>query len=369
MSLYEVLKASKLGGGVPNYWTELFARRMAGWTVSTITGTLPLTFTAKAGNAVDWTISGNDENGTENLFDIPDNTSIGYNNYYASAVLSADVISTISSYLSQHIYEEFSWYVDIDTTYTGSYYFSIVLFYSDGTYQSFQTTRHFTPSKTVVKIEMRVVYNNAEGVGLQYTFKNITIVKGSTAPDHYIPYQKGVGERTENLVEGVIEGSNIDDNGVIVMNTMYNMYVAKIVEGQEYTITTYSSFVYGFFRAFPTINSQSYNNSRIIGERRFTAPIDGYIAFRSTPSDTNIMLTEGIIVPPEYIPYGYQISLAVLQQGQTDKSYTFYIGDTPLTEGQQVSKTSTGQNIELFEGENVVSTTLYNKPDMEIKYK
>lgn len=46
-----------------------------------------------------------------------------------------------------------------------------------------------------------------------------------------------------------------------------------------------------------------------------------------------------------------------------------YIGDSPLTKGETVSKTSTGVDIELFEGENTVSTTLYNKPEMEIKYK
>jgi hypothetical protein len=48
--------------------------------------------------------------------------------------------------------------------------------------------------------------------------------------------------------------------------------------------------------------------------------------------------------------------------------YTFYIGGTPLTEGETVSKTSTGQDIELFEGENTVSTTLYNKPETSITY-
>lgn len=245
-----------------DYETLLFAR--AKGIIKSVIGVLPLTITAKGGTAADWVIEGNDDNGTESLFDIPDNTTIGYNNYYASAVLSPDVISTISSYLSQHINEELSWYVDIDTTYTGSYYFSIVLFYSDGTYQSFQTTRHFTPSKTVVKIEMRVVYNNAEGEGLQYTFKNITIVKGSTAPDHYIPYQQGVGEQR----------------------------------------------------------------------------VDGY-----------------------YVP------LTISQAGQPDKTVDIYIGDSPLTEGQQVSKTSTGQDIELFSGENTVSTTLYNKPEVKIDYK
>jgi hypothetical protein len=66
---------------------------------------------------------------------------------------------------------------------------------------------------------------------------------------------------------------------------------------------------------------------------------------------------------------GYYVPLTISQQGQPDKTYDIYIGDTPLTEGETVSKTSTGQDIELFEGENTVSTTLYNKPTMEIKYK
>jgi hypothetical protein len=58
-----------------------------------------------------------------------------------------------------------------------------------------------------------------------------------------------------------------------------------------------------------------------------------------------------------------------LDEVYNSHEYDIYIGDTPLTEGETVSKTSTGQDIELFEGENVVSTTLYNKPKMEIKYK
>ena len=46
------------------------------------------------------------------------------------------------------------------------------------------------------------------------------------------------------------------------------------------------------------------------------------------------------------------------------KDYTFYIGDTPLTEGENISKTSTGIDIETQVGENTISTTLYNKPVM-----
>lgn len=68
------------------------------------------------------------------------------------------------------------------------------------------------------------------------------------------------------------------------------------------------------------------------------------------------------------ITQGYRIPLQI-KQGATTKTADIYIGDSPLTEGETVSKTSTGQDIELFNGENTVSTTLYNKPTMEIKYK
>lgn len=64
---------------------------------------------------------------------------------------------------------------------------------------------------------------------------------------------------------------------------------------------------------------------------------------------------------------GYYVPLTISQAGQTDKTVDIFIGDSPLTEGETVSKTSTGVDIELFEGENTISTTIYNKPKMTIK--
>ena len=58
MSLYEVLKASKTER-FPDYWTLLWGRKMSASMIKTITGVLPLTFTAKGGTAVDWAIYGN----------------------------------------------------------------------------------------------------------------------------------------------------------------------------------------------------------------------------------------------------------------------------------------------------------------------
>ena len=87
-----------------------------------------------------------------------------------------------------------------------------------------------------------------------------------------------------------------------------------------------------------------------------------------TPTDiSDVMLVKGSTAPDHYVPYGFEIPLTISQAGQTDKTYDIYIGDSPLTEGETVSKTSTGQDIELFDGENTVSTTLYNKPSMEIE--
>lgn len=46
--------------------------------------------------------------------------------------------------------------------------------------------------------------------------------------------------------------------------------------------------------------------------------------------------------------------------------YRFNIGNAPLTEGQSISKTSTGIDIAAMAGSNTISTDLYNKPSMSI---
>ena len=108
MSLYEVLKASKLGGGAPDYWTELFARRVAGgWTVSTITGTLPITFRSNGTALIDYRIYGTADGAgveTENLFDpTATDTSKGYANnsviYYNGNVGASTAVWCVSEYL------------------------------------------------------------------------------------------------------------------------------------------------------------------------------------------------------------------------------------------------------------------------------
>ena len=71
---------------------------------------------------------------------------------------------------------------------------------------------------------------------------------------------------------------------------------------------------------------------------------------------------------PEFIPFGYEIPLVVSQQGQPNKNYDIFIGNTPLGVGESISKSSTGIDIEIFKGENIIDTSLTNKPEMSIKY-
>lgn len=250
-----LIKAEKMGY-FSDYETMLFAR--AKGKIKTITGVLPLTFTAKGGTAADWVIEGNDENGTENLLDISDKSITSNNDFYAEVSISEP---DIVSYFNQHIGDTFSFAFDIITEYSGSVQKEMVIYFADSTFATVRNNLYITITKAIIKIGIRARYDNPAGNGINYTFNHFMIVKGSTPPDHYIPYQQGVGEQR----------------------------------------------------------------------------VDGY-----------------------YVP------LTISQAGQTDKTYDIYIGDSPLTEGETVSKTSTGIDIELFEGENTVSTTLYNKPEMKL---
>lgn len=116
---------------------------------------------------------------------------------------------------------------------------------------------------------------------------------GSTATS-YEPYSNicpisgwtGVqGERTgKNLVFAKIERSNINANGTIQQGSRYDLHIAEVKIGKTYCITTQDEgAIYGFFTAMPAQGSVSYNGERIVTEiMYFTAPITGYVVFRSS---------------------------------------------------------------------------------------
>lgn len=378
MSLYEVLKASKTER-FPDYWTLLWGRKMSASMIKTITGVLPLTFTAKGGTAVDWVIYGNDENGTENFFG-------DYETFPSTHIAN---VNAWTSYDGGGLCQRVK--CEGNTEYTLSFANTSSLFrISASSTNDVPTANNPVIVQRLVNTtnsnsETFTTPNNAKFIIVQISYdeqellNSAMLVKGSTAPDHYIPYQQGVGERTENLFDAQAyevgkawnTSSNADRATVTLTVKPNTTYTVKVFE-------TVADLVYVGVKESADATTAVASQQTVNGTVTITTTASAYtlaIQLNKTAITLNdcqnckITLTEGSTAPTTYIPYGYQIPFIVSQQGQTDKNYDIYIGDSPLTEGETVSKTSTGVDIELFEGENTVSTTLYNKPTMEIKYK
>ena len=86
----------------------------------------------------------------------------------------------------------------------------------------------------------------------------------------------------KNLAFKKIDNATISNDGSILAST-FAMWCAKVIKNVTYTITSDELFVGGFFYDEPVIGSVSYNNSRDVDTpKTFVAPIDGYVAFRSS---------------------------------------------------------------------------------------
>lgn len=221
--------------------------------------------------------------------------------------------------------------------------------------------------------------------------------KGGTAADWVIEGNaQGVGERTKNHVD--ITGFNsmlygvrwYEDNGRLKASGTYTdnaahtqpRFYVKLNAG-TYTMSGSPNFAQsGVYLQVGTCTDERGSNFSSLGSDTgtgytFMLQEGSWVGIRVVTATSLYQQTVDLILPlmlrladttPEFIPHGYQIPITVSQQGQPDKTVGIYIGADPLTEGETVSKASTGVDIELFEGENVISTTLYNKPTMKITY-
>ena len=86
----------------------------------------------------------------------------------------------------------------------------------------------------------------------------------------------------KNIITGSISGKNINSSGLIINDSSYNLIYAPVKQGQKYVITSDNN-LWAFYTDIPAQNSQSYDSSRVLdSSKKFTAPITGYIAFRTT---------------------------------------------------------------------------------------
>lgn len=182
-----------------------------------------------------------------------------------------------------------------------------------------------TPSPTEHEYTGAVPYTfTANGSPLiSWSIYGNTVQNGTPTPQTPIQPQE-TGERTGNLVEDYIANCNIWTDGVLTSDASFNMFVAKIVQGQEYSLD--APLVCGFFTSKPSIGSTSYNNSRdTSGVYKFVAPIDGYVAFRKSLTETTAMLNTGNTALP-YEPYGIKIPIS-----SASTTTPIYLGEVETT--------------------------------------
>lgn len=111
---------------------------------------------------------------------------------------------------------------------------------------------------------------------------------GTPSPDNIRPISGrtslDVTVNGKNLVSSKIEHCNISNGGLLqsYSSTQYDMHIAKVKANTTYTLKTNdNTFVGGFFTSIPEVGSTTYNGQRVVSTTTFTAPIDGYVAFRS----------------------------------------------------------------------------------------
>ncbi len=151
-------------------------------------------------------------------------------------------------------------------------------------------------------------------------FNNILVspmIYAATESDIFEPYENicpiegwdevEVTRTGKNLVFDEMKNSSVGNAGEINELSRYSLYIAPVIAGRKYTITTdESSAVYGFWRSYP-FTTRTYNNSRTISSNMtFTAPITGYIGFRSTINSTKAQLDNGTVATSYSAPQPMQ---------------------------------------------------------------
>ena len=143
-----------------------------------------------------------------------------------------------------------------------------------------------------VGVYPRWEYNNAEA---SMTFKLMLLTEEQYVLNpSYRPYHESVEDwywsenaktGVHNFVLGGLSGYSIGAQGNIYADATYDLHFGLVTQGESYRVTTDDSagFVGGYFTSMPTPSSVTYNSSRVVSANKtFTAPIDGYVVFRTT---------------------------------------------------------------------------------------
>lgn len=487
MRFYKILKAKQCGNaeGLTAYERQ-FVEYLKKIDIKTITGVLPLTFTAKGGTAVDWTISGNADGVGEQRVDgyyvpikvtkhksypiqwelkgkaVRDQVTstkgneiltwdvIGIDHdecYYADGRRAAHSVTLQlhDCFASLQFEEREALFYAESTMPAGTYHFTVreQPWYASDVGKTFQ----FTLTQTLAagsQICITNAYNAAMTSGKIKTFSDgssttaietVDITEGSDGTDLGDVRNALVGQNT-NSIQRALLGSNNWANSAMrqwlnssaaagsvwtpktkfdrppswvysiagFLNGMDEDFVKAVGTVKKTTalnaVTDGGGKVESDERFFLLSRSEVYGGNEVAGgegaaysyyadysdlsgagigadtnriKYRNNAAQFWWLRSPNVPTAGNVrsVITTGIVTSNIATnSFGVAPAICIPMDEVYDcNEVDIYIGDSPLTEGETVSKTSTGVDIELFEGENTVSTTLYNKPTMEIKYK
>ena len=322
------------------------------WTVTEITGTLPLTFLSKGDDLIDYRIHGTSEGAgveTENILSMESDV------WEQGAILNGGELYYTKSRIRQKAQIE----IKPSTTYCVEVFGDIVpawhLWEADGTtyisdsgWQTSTSPIIFTTPVNAgyIRFTTRKLDGNAsfplsdlDGTRL------IMLTEGSTPPDHYIPHGYKLpltvesGE-TENSFDSsmVFEPGYINNDGTIVMgnNMVHTRDYIPIKNSSQYVLTG-KLVPRSIVASIAMYDAQKNYISRIVGEVGQNTIVfitktncsyvrlsinDGYDYFHYDPK--TIMLTEGSTAPDHYIPHRYE------------SNYDLFIGSTKLGEEEYV---------------------------------
>lgn len=189
--------------------------------------------------------------------------------------------------------------------------------------------------------------DGADNVPVKSLIAQITPLQsgsGDPAPDNIRPISGWTGAKItrtgKNLVTGIISDVNISAAGMVEADVghAFGVAYAPIKAGEEYTVTTNdSSYVYGFYTSVPQLNSIAYDGARhILGVATFTAPIDGYVAFRTLINYATPQMELGSSATTYEAPAG-----SVLNIDWTDEAGTVYGGTLTYIGGGKYSLQAT----------------------------
>lgn len=357
-------------------------------------GTLPRTFTTQtAGNADDWSIEGNDNIG-KNICSILNFVDINTNNVVMTADKTAGTISVYTTAAPTTSTQQSCGTFSVSES--GNYLLSGVpstapngylqiYIWDDTNSQRARAWDKTSSSEQVTKtIQMAQVYLDKDctyhvnvrvqtAYGTQTTPVTVSpMIRLDGTSSTFEPYQVGIGQRTKNIfTETGSEMLQVTSGGAL----RFGKSLGNLLGG-SYTFSADISINNNVFFTFRSGNTYTSSEAINVSPTTITIPdnLDEVILRTGSNVETswvNYGYTKIMIRHSEtsdgYIPYGYQIPITVSQQGQPGTNYNIYIGDSPLTEGETVSKTSTGVDIAAIAGTNTISTDLYNKPSMSIE--